>query len=214
MDVKLAVGICSICGRSEATTMDHIPPRAIFTDPTSDLITVPACSDCNNAASEMDERFKVYLGLHLSSKNPLGLRLFQEGALPSLKHNRKLKRHIISSLRPARLVTNGGIIVGHTSAGLWDSEAHDVVIQRIIRGLYYHHFQGILGEKVQIKVQWLRGISGGIEKIVSQLALKTVCDGQFAYRFGRSNESILNSVWIFQFYNAHWASGHTSDGTF
>src|SRR5689334_8854010 len=48
---------CAYCGEP-ATTRDHIPPKKLFPQPwTDDLITVPACSACNNCSSSDDEYF-------------------------------------------------------------------------------------------------------------------------------------------------------------
>ena len=142
MKTNTAVQICSICGMREATTMDHIPPKSIYTDPTSDLITVPACAVCNNSASIIDERFKVHLGLQVSTADEIGIRLFQEATLPTLEHNRKLLNQILSSLKPMRLVTKSGIIIGHEIGGKWDSEhkSHYSDNEDCSVFLYYSHF--------------------------------------------------------------------------
>jgi hypothetical protein len=51
--------LCAICGKSEAVTRDHIPPKGIFPKPLpQDLITVPACKNCNGGDSSLDEKFK------------------------------------------------------------------------------------------------------------------------------------------------------------
>ncbi len=58
---------CCYCGTKEATTRDHVPPKAIFNKPRpDDLITVPCCFECNNQASSFDEKFKAYLGMHIA----------------------------------------------------------------------------------------------------------------------------------------------------
>jgi hypothetical protein len=64
-------------------------------------------------------------------------------------------------MKPINLVTESGIYLGRAMAGLWDSEAHDKVIERTIRGLYYHHYGSILGDSAKIKVQWLKGEAWG-----------------------------------------------------
>jgi hypothetical protein len=44
-----------------STTMDHVPPKALFPPPRPKLITVPACEICNGSASDAEEKFKVYI---------------------------------------------------------------------------------------------------------------------------------------------------------
>lgn len=90
MKVKEINTVCCYCGIKRATTKDHVPPKAIFTKPRpSDLITVPCCFECNNAASVSDEKFKAYLGMHIARQGGEAERLFKEGVLPTAKHNDK-----------------------------------------------------------------------------------------------------------------------------
>src|SRR5947209_11672359 len=52
--------ICAICGREvERVTNDHIPPKSMFGTKPSNLITVPACLDCNGGSSADDEYFRL-----------------------------------------------------------------------------------------------------------------------------------------------------------
>jgi hypothetical protein len=57
-----ATQMCAICGVRLATTRDHVPPKAILVRPfPKNLITVPACVECNNGSAPMDSDFRVYL---------------------------------------------------------------------------------------------------------------------------------------------------------
>jgi hypothetical protein len=48
-------GPCAFC-RKPASTRDHVPPKGLFGQPLpSNLITVPACRDCNAGAGQDDE---------------------------------------------------------------------------------------------------------------------------------------------------------------
>lgn len=70
---------CAICGKEEATTSDHIPPRGIFPKPRpSNLITVPTCFRCNHAGSKYDERFRVYLNMEVGVDTPETRKLWEE----------------------------------------------------------------------------------------------------------------------------------------
>ena len=123
-------GICGICGQRDATTNDHVPPRGIFCPPRpSNLIRVPACRPCNSGASGLDERFRVYLGLHVSRSAATGSRLYDE-ALRSLRHNRRLLKEVLASVRPAHLTTEHGIIYERGFRVLWDSDAHDAIVAK------------------------------------------------------------------------------------
>jgi hypothetical protein len=202
--------LCAICGVREAVTKDHVPPRGIFVKPRpSNLIKVPACFTCNNDASDLDEQFRVYLGLHVGGSGGPGEKLFKEEALRTLKHNKNLQRKILRGIEPVNLATPGGIIYDRGYRVRWNSEVHDKVVERTIRGLYFHHYNRILGKQAHVKVQWLRRISAEMAEMVEGWGIYSFGRGEVAYRYGRAEESSLDSVWVFQFYGAHWASGYS-----
>lgn len=201
---------CVICGKREATTRDHVPPRGIFCRPRpGNLVCVPACQQCNNGSSDRDERFRVYLGLHVSSDD-VGARFYREEALRTLRHNDRLREEILSGTEPTYLSTENGVIHGGGFRIRWDSDAHDAIVERTIRGLYYHHFSKILGDQGRVSVQWLRTLTQDMIEMSAEWAVNTLGTGECIYRFGRNRESPLHSVWIFQFYKSHWASGYTT----
>ena len=82
---------CAICGQREGTTRDHVPPKAIFPKPRpNNLVTVPACPECNNGASDSDDLFKVYLSMQAAGNNEIARRLFQEKTVRTLQRNQSL----------------------------------------------------------------------------------------------------------------------------
>ena len=201
---------CAICGKEEATTKDHIIPRGIFTNPRpSNMITVPACLECNQKASKHEEAFLVYLSLHVGDDTEEKRALWERHALRTLTYNRRLTREILRDSRWVNISTPSGIIYSQQLAGLWNSEAHDIVIERMIRGLYYHHFKEILGEKVTCRIQWLRNLNDELINTFEGWPQNIIGDGQLVYKYGQANEELLRSTWLFQFYERHWASGYT-----
>jgi hypothetical protein len=202
--------LCAICGHEKAKTVDHIIPRGIFANPRPDnMITVPSCSKCNHGASTQEEAFRVYLSLHVGIDTPETKALWDNHALKTLKHNKKLIRKILKNSRMVHVQTPSGIIYDRRLAGLWDSDAHDMVIERMIGGLYYHHYNASLGRKVTCRVQWLRQLNEELLKALEDFSQNTVGSGQLVYRYGRAVEDPLYSTWLFQFYGRHWASGYT-----
>jgi hypothetical protein len=65
--------------------MDHVPPKGIFLKPRPPLITVPACGACNGGASELDEKFKVFLSLQVGTSTEVTAEFWKEGALRSIE---------------------------------------------------------------------------------------------------------------------------------
>lgn len=202
--------LCAICGQEKAKTVDHIIPRGIFANPRPDImVTVPSCFKCNHGASTQEEAFRVYLSLHVGVDTPETKALWDNHALKTLKHNKKLTRKILRNSKMVYVQTPSGIIYDRRLAALWDSDAHDMVIERMIRGLYYHHYNEILGEKATCRVQWLRRLNDELLKVFEDFPQNAIGSGQLVYRYACAAEDRLYSSWLFQFYGRHWASGYT-----
>jgi len=207
----MSENLCAICGLQAATTKDHVPPKGIFSKPRpSDLITVPACHECNNHSSVLDECFLVNLGIHVSIAGGEGERLFNQQVLPALRHNTKLQNKIMDELKPVDLVTPDGVVIKGAFAALWDSEAHTRVIERTIRGLHYHHYGSILGTESTVKTYYFRCLAPEVAELSKNWPSNSLGKDAFVYKYtAASNDTTRASLWLFQFYGAHWAGGQT-----
>ena len=106
-------------------------------------------------------------------------------------------------------MTPAGVIYSQAHRGRWDSDAHDVTVERIIRGLYFHHYDEILGTRIRVKTHWFRALSPDLLEATAECEQRSVGDGQFVYRFGRASDAPLHSIWLFEFHERHWAGGQT-----
>jgi hypothetical protein len=203
--------LCAICGIRDATTKDHVPPKGIFAKPRpSNLITVPACHECNNFSSVLDESFMVNLGIHVSIVGGEGKRLFDQQVLPTLQHNTKLLNKTKEKFKPINLETSDGTVHEGFYAGEWDSEAHGKVIERTIRGLNYHHYGEILGLESTVKTHYFESLSKEMFEMSKNWAANSFGVGDVVYKYtSATNGDIRTSLWLFQFYGAHWAGGQT-----
>jgi hypothetical protein len=220
-NIPSVLPVCVFCGKSPAKTRDHIPPKGIFARPRPAMITVPACLRCNRSISKIEEAFRVYLSLRVGINNDSTSKLWNDEVMRTLKHNPRLRNRIIRSMGPLGVRSPAGIILTEGIGGPWPSAAHDPIIEKTIRGLYFHHYSEILADRVRIKVQWLRTledienwsrrIDPSVEPLWTELpGAGNVGAGFFRYRYARAIESPLHSVWLFDFYGAHFASGYTS----
>jgi hypothetical protein len=202
--------VCAYCGTTPSPTRDHIPPKGIFSHPRpDDLITVPSCVRCNQGASAHDERFRAYLSLHVGIDTPSTTQLWKS-ALRGIRRNRKLRQRLLDKLERIWLATPSGVTYGHAYQGPWDSEAHDATIERMIRGLYFHHYRKVLGDRVLVKAHWFRELSPDLLEVTADCEQRSVGGGQFVYRFGRASDATLHSIWLFEFHKRHWAGGQTA----
>jgi hypothetical protein len=202
--------LCAICGERDGTTRDHVPPKAIFPKPRpNNLVTVPACLECNNGASDNDDLFKVFLSLQAAGNNEIARRLFQEKTVRTLKRSQSLLALILEEAKELQIINNQGNIETRTGI-LWNSAAHDAVMERTIRGLYFHHSGSPIPIDTNLAVQWLHGVP---EEILPSLHLfneVVLGDNQVTYKYIIYGDDPRHSLWLFDFYGAHWASGHTS----
>jgi hypothetical protein len=99
------------------------------------------------------------------------------------------------------------VILGIVPAVLLDSNAYDTVIDRIIRGLHFHHTGHILGDRVNVKVNWHRRLTKKIYEMTNGWATGVVGCGQFIYKYTLFEEEPLRSVWVLQFFSEAWSSG-------
>lgn len=202
--------ICAICGRNEATTSDHLPPKGIFPKPRPhNLITVPSCAECNNGASDLDETFRLYLALHVGDLDDAVTSAYFHEALRTYKHNKRLQRDILESASPVDFTTLGGIYIGQGMKIPWNSKAHDAVIERMVRGLYFHHFGEVLAPDTQVSTKWFNQPDEEFLRSLVGLRKCVVGNNQFIYLYGRAEDYPPASVWYFEFYGRHWAGAHT-----
>jgi len=198
--------ICVICGKEKACSRDHLPPKCIFPQPLpSDLITVPACAACNMQRSGLDEKFKVFLGLtvgyHLD-----GDKSYRSPILRTLRHNNKLRSEILSSMRdvifqdPIQNVNQPAIAVP------LDKEAFDIVVERTVRGLYFHHTGNILSEKYPAKVHWHQSLDDELFQIAKDWDTGTVGDPALVYKYAICADDPEASFWVLQFFQKMWSS--------
>ena len=134
----------------------------------------------------------VYLSLQVGVDTAETKALWDNHALKTLRHNKKLTRKILKNTRWVDIHSPGGIIYDRRLMGLWDSEAHDMVIERMVRGLYYHHFNNeILGDKVRCSVQWLRKLDKDMSKEFEDWPQNIIGSGQLVYKGLRVREWVI-----------------------
>lgn len=201
--------VCAICGWRKATTKDHVPPKSIFPKPLPvRMVTVPACAECNNGSSRLDERFRIRLALDAGYKNSEATRMWKEGALRSLEQNIPFQRELAAEMSQAR--ASLGCDRGEGIPMLWPISEFAPVVERIVRGLYYVHHQEPLGPKVSCVVEKLIGLPEEFLEITSEWPTYAVgAEEIFTYRFGIDVDDRLNSLWVVQFFCTVWASVRT-----
>jgi hypothetical protein len=204
--------VCVYCGTDQNLTDDHVPPKAIFAKPRpNNLITVPACMSCHGATSQDDEYFRVRLGLNDAASAHPDVKSNIDSIFRGLHRQqaRGMAKQLLADTFPVPLKTPSGLYVGQRLAFHVDVERIFRVIERTVRGLYYHE----AGERIpdgyavlvhsnetlaQLSPKDLQETTDEIIRPLANIAPKTIGNNAFAYRHAIPTRFI--SAWVLTFY--------------
>lgn len=151
---------CYMCEKPQ-TSMDHVPPRCLFPRPKDiggedllkgKLITVPSCDDHNLQRSKDDEHLWYVLSMCESVK---------EAALPladgrlkrAIKRNPSLLLRIMRDAKPATISDASGSF--ETLELTADGARLNSSLEKIGRGLYFHHFGRKWTDSIKMDIEFL-----------------------------------------------------------
>jgi hypothetical protein len=193
---------CVYCGVQPGTTSDHVPPDQMFPDPKpSNLITVPACSECNKGFQKDEDYFR---GLFSLTGAPIehDAPEFWKKVGRGLQRSLALKKTIADSLRGGTMVNPDGEEVGR-----WikvEDNWHRIVslIAKCVRGLYF--FETSVALSPSIEIECPQFADGPID-LGTLYALtyhgKRGWPGVFEYRYRVAAYAPTASAWILTFYS-------------
>ena len=79
-----------------------------------------------------------------------------------------------------------------------------------MRGLYYHHFNEVLGDRAAIEANPIHGIDEKMHAFLPHMSQGQAGGKAFMYRYGRAHDSPLDSVWFMQFHERYHVFAHTA----
>lgn len=170
--------VCYLCGRlinKRNRTRDHIPAKQIF--PTrirkkfnlSNLVSLPACKDCNEKYQQDEDYFFQTIGA-VDDGNDILKEVWYDISErlkkpECLKLNLQVLNQFTDDVR-----TPGGINIPNAVAMQYKTARIDRVIWKITRGLYFIKFGKVLRADKQYTVNYIHGEKTGLdEKPVTQL---------------------------------------------
>lgn len=193
---------CVYCGVNPGTTNDHVPPNQMFPDPKpSNLITVPACPQCNGGFQKDEEYFRglfALTGATIEQEAPE----FWEKVCRGLERSPGLKKTINDSLRAGTMVNPDGVEVGRWMTIEDNIERIVNLIAKCVRGLYFFEMSTPMSPSVPITCHLSRDEVvdlGTLYRITRQG--KRSWPGVFEYRYTIEGDDPTTSAWIFTFYS-------------
>ena len=195
-------GECYLCG-SPATTRDHIPPLGVFPEPRpTDLITVPACCACNHDRSLHDEYFRLMVAAG-SRDSPQSIAVLHQRIIPRVRETPALIVEFMRSVQRLDVHSAGGIYLGRASAFSFDRPRIQVVIDKIVRGLFLKHTKRRLAADCVVEdFLYNPVIQPSLQEAITPLRLFNVGDGSvFSYSCCLPGATGSASDWFLMFYN-------------
>jgi len=199
---------CIYCGKNEATTRDHVPPKSFFAKPRpSNLITVPSCNSCNSEYGKDDERIRnLIISIDTTEIHPM-----IKGKIDG-KRDRSFRRkeggsnlnHLINSIKMVKRYSENGEYLGLFPAFDLDQSMIDRFLERMVRALLYKE-NGF--EYTGLDIQWkmapsekdLLSMPDDLKAFILSRPVKVIGNGIFAY-IGYFINGKTNSLWFLNFY--------------
>jgi len=139
-----------MCGKP-ATTKDHIPPEAIFPNPKpTDLITVPACKQCNEGASLDDEYFRMVLAT-ANSERPSASKIINQRIIKRARKRPALLQNLMREAIKVDVYSEGGIFLKQWPAFRYERARVQKTVNKIVRGLFWLEQGYIMGNNYKVK---------------------------------------------------------------
>lgn len=118
-------------------------PKVLFTTLDRNMITVPACTDCNQLKGLGDRDLRNYVNLHVAgAEHPNALT--QVGRMLSHAATSEWLRRSLDDAEEIDIKTNAGIILGRAAQFEFNHERFIKSLEMTVRGLYHHHTKSSL----------------------------------------------------------------------
>jgi hypothetical protein len=153
----------------------------------------------------------LYISLQIGPEEIKTKQLWENKALKSLKRNKRYQKEIVGQMKEVSLVDESGRKIKNAIAFLAEESIYYGVFERIVRGLYFHHFHETLGPNVSFMVQPSVFLPDEIFEASEGLAQNEIGGEAFIYRYGRTIEEPKSTLWVFQLYKKHWVIVTTTE---
>jgi hypothetical protein len=198
---------CAYCAAQTATTDDHIPAKAFFAKGSRPaLVTVKACSACNQGASADDEYFRDTVVKHHRVAELPQAQAQVAAMLRAAAHPRKqgYAEAILQSFVDVEVRTPAGLHLGVQPAFRVNGDRLRKTAERYIRGLHRHEFGYRVPEgavvSVAVNPQKVFEKQADVLRVFTAGTTRVVQAGVFFYSFVRPADNPAASAWLLVFF--------------
>jgi len=213
MSKRTKIAQCVYCGEIRDTTRDHVISSNLFPNSyeKKNVIIAPSCLKCNKGYSLDEEYFRIFVcgaGLEHSQQ---AVDLF----FSKVKRCIQRKPHIISDMYKRMdlvdLYTEGGIFIDKRTRIIIsdkDWERYCNVLNKYIRGLFFHEFRRMLPIDYKIHHSWVDPRE--LQKLDYTPFMSWNLDNQEIFIYGYAYVPDTDySVWVTAFYKSNIFLSHT-----
>jgi hypothetical protein len=161
------------------------------------------------------------LATFVGSQTPKGQKFWQNAKRTyEYSKNNKLRKNIRSKLGNVSVVTPAGICLGETPAISFKAQDIRPVIEKITRGLFYHHSGTILASDAKIEILEIKqsspvnpgtGFNNDVFEMCAPHMKTGIIGDEFCYKFGIAEDAENCSMAFYQFYNSFFVTVITLD---
>lgn len=201
--------LCVYCGAASGRTRDHVIAQALFGAVLpKNLITVPACRECNDGKSRDDSLLRDYLVSDLlASEHPVAREILDMKVSRAIRRNQSELARIVrySEVRRVPRLTPAGIYLGDAYAMELPKGTINSIIYRIVQGLYFHSRRELLPNNMTYELRrhppsaW----SGFQQTLLSTSQPGSIVQGSvFRSMHQHLTDAPTVTIWCLMFYNA------------
>lgn len=194
---------CVYCGL-DANTREHIPAKNLVQDKLDvRFITVPSCHKCNFGFQKDEEFFRQLLASILYEQSPVASFILNNPVARSMKRRPALGIQMFNQMSVVDLYSKGGIYLGKKTALQITKNDHNrvfSVLDKYIKGLFFHHFSKTIPEDWVVRHHWLtRKFEEKVVDTLKDMRWERIKEDTFVYGFN-SVPGTHQSIWCLIFF--------------
>ena len=199
--------VCVYCGAQEGLTFDHVPPKLLLSKPyPKNLITVPACGNCNRSFQSDDEYTRFVAANDFRAADNCDLKLKLDAIRRSLErpNARQFAGYLTAQFRPTRILSSAGSPMGREFE--IDRKRVNATGSRIVRALFFVETGDMIPPSTNIRIAANVGIDHTDPGVLQFARVYKLCKDHRARAIGSAFSYVAAfgpdfSIWLMMLYD-------------